>query len=153
MNYYDARQRGEDGPWDFTCRNDDRIWAVGFCARRVPCECGTIETAYRPKEDCENCGGHGWVDNPNYCGSHETVEEARACFRSYLLADISEESYGEWTGCAAYVNGQKCDKPTKQGLETRPPLGESFALCDEHRTFECLRFLAAHDAGQITASY
>ena len=31
MNYYDARQRVEDRRWAFTCRNDDRIWAVGYC--------------------------------------------------------------------------------------------------------------------------
>lgn len=31
MNYYQPRKR-KDGKWDFTCRNDDDVWAVGYCA-------------------------------------------------------------------------------------------------------------------------
>ena len=39
MNYYQPRQiqLGENaGKWHYTCRNDDRIWPVGFC--RDGCE-------------------------------------------------------------------------------------------------------------------
>jgi hypothetical protein len=32
MNYAQARQRESDGRWDWTVRNDDRIWASGPCA-------------------------------------------------------------------------------------------------------------------------
>jgi len=32
MNYYQARKRLSDNRWAFTCRKDERIWAVGYCA-------------------------------------------------------------------------------------------------------------------------
>lgn len=163
MNYYDARRRQDTGKFDYTRMNDGHISPVGYCAEKDGCSCRTIKTGYQINPDCEICGGSGRVPNPDYCGSHDTEEEARECFARYLLDGWREVSFSDWTGCQYRVvvgeddfggtHREQCDKPTKQGLETRPPLGESFALCDEHRTFECLRFLAAHDAGQITASY
>ncbi len=33
MNYYQPRQT-TDGHWHYTCRNDDRIRPVGYCAER-----------------------------------------------------------------------------------------------------------------------
>lgn len=86
-----------------------------------------------------------------YChehGPHETADEARECFRRYLLDGQREEAYGDWTGC----EWEGCDTPTKKGLTTRPPLGHGFALCDEHRTAENLEALTP-DVGQIMASY
>lgn len=35
MNYYEPRQK-TDGKWHYTCRNDDRIWPVGYCADGCP---------------------------------------------------------------------------------------------------------------------
>jgi hypothetical protein len=32
MNYYMPRQRDTDKRWDYTCKNDNRIWPVGYCA-------------------------------------------------------------------------------------------------------------------------
>lgn len=32
MNYYQARQRTNDNRWCYTRKNDDRVWAVGYCA-------------------------------------------------------------------------------------------------------------------------
>lgn len=91
-----------------------------------------------------------------YCrdhGPHETAEEARECFRRYLLDGAREESYADWTGCEAPVGGEeRCDRPTKKGLTTRPPLGTGYALCDEHRTTEQLEKLAGR-VGRIAASY
>lgn len=31
MNYYDARQLETSGRWHYTCKNDGRIWPVGYC--------------------------------------------------------------------------------------------------------------------------
>lgn len=32
MNYYEPREIQRDGTgWHYTCRNDNRIWAVGYC--------------------------------------------------------------------------------------------------------------------------
>ena len=39
MNYYKARQIASDDSterYHFTCRNDDRIWPVGYCAEECP---------------------------------------------------------------------------------------------------------------------
>lgn len=40
MNYYDAREKkGPDGTpvgWHYTCMNDNRIWAVGYCTEHDP---------------------------------------------------------------------------------------------------------------------
>lgn len=86
-----------------------------------------------------------------YCaehGPHATADEARECFRRYLLDGQRETTYADWTGCA----WDGCDTPTKKGLETRPPLGDDFPLCDEHRTPENLETLTVL-VGQIISSY
>lgn len=40
MNYYDAREKkGTDDAvlgWHYTCMNDGRIWAVGYCSEHEP---------------------------------------------------------------------------------------------------------------------
>src|ERR1041384_8439940 len=78
--------------------------------------------------------------------AHETREEAEECFLRWLLDDISEESYSDWTGCEC------CGAPTKQGLASRRPLGGGYPLCDEHRTPEILAGLTPWPK-QIIASY
>lgn len=46
MNYYGARQRKDDGRWNYTCTNDGMTWPVGYCredggheTEREACEC------------------------------------------------------------------------------------------------------------------
>lgn len=151
MNYYDARQREDTKKWDYTRMNDGHIHPIGYCAEKVGCECATVERVYTPDPECEVCGGRGRVPNPEYCGSHDTPEEAYACFRRYLLADVKEENYGSWQDCEAKVNGQTCDKPTRQGLTARRPYSTGHALCDEHRTPEILDGLTS--VGQMISSY
>lgn len=147
MNYYDARQRESDGRWDYTSANRRTgTHPVGYCAERTACECVLRSPAYGADPNCSVCGGDGRVLNPAYCGSHDTPDEARECFTRYLLDGSREEDYGDWTGC------EVCDKPTKKGLTTRPPLGDGHPLCDEHRTIGQLRALTK-PVGQITASY
>lgn len=117
MNYYDARPLADRSGFHFTARNDDRIFPVGYCASQHP------DTG------------------------HATPEEARECFRRYVLDGQREETYGDWTGCEF----EGCDTPTKKGMTTRPPLGNGHALCDEHRTPEILEQLTP-PVGQIIAS-
>lgn len=84
-----------------------------------------------------------------YCAEHEphsTREEAEECFSRYLLDGIQEESYGDWTACKV------CDAPTKKGLTTRPPHGDGFPFCDEHRDRETFKTLVSTPK-QITSSY
>lgn len=160
MNYYDTRQRSDER-WDFTRMNDGHIWPVGYCTPTTPCDCWL--NAYREgrllvpggEPDCKVCGGTRRVGNPDYCGSHDTEQEARECFARYLLDGWREESYANWTGCewVQRLGEPRCDRPTKKGLTTRPPLGTGHALCDAHRTFNHLVDLAPVSAGQIISSY
>jgi hypothetical protein len=55
MNYYDARQRQSDQKWDFTCQNDNRIWAVGKCADK---QCN-----HDTPDEARACYGQWLIDN------------------------------------------------------------------------------------------
>jgi hypothetical protein len=97
------------------------------------------------------CMNDGQIWPVGYCAEHyphTTANEARECFRRYLLDGQREETYSDWTGCEM----EGCDTPTKKGLATRPPLGHGYAFCDEHRTAENLEALTA-PVGQIVSSY
>ena len=86
MKYYQARKRESDGRWDYTCRHDKYIYAVGYCAgwqefkgidgldpevfdhfRR------DYENKYRPLQSKYHEDGHA------------TEAEAVECYRQYLL--------------------------------------------------------------------
>lgn len=47
MNYYGARQREGDKKWDYTCKNDNRVWPVGYCAQSDGGHHDTKEDAYK----------------------------------------------------------------------------------------------------------
>jgi hypothetical protein len=154
MNCYDARRRTGTEIWHYTSANRRTgTHAVGYCAERVGCECGTLANGYSKDPDCKICGGTGWVANPEYCGGHATAEEARYCFARWLFDGTEERSYSTWHGCQHAEDGKHCDAPTKMALETRRPLGQAYFLCDEHRNLGVLKALAPYDAGQIMASW
>lgn len=67
MNYYAARRR-TSGKWDYTCKNNDTIYPIGYCSGRDPDAGCTDEAAQR-----------------YHSGGHETKEEAQACYKRYLL--------------------------------------------------------------------
>jgi len=138
MNYYDALRLEDGSGYHYVSQNRRHgTHPVGYCRQ--------------------------WHEDKSHV--HATAEEARECFRRYLLDGAREETYADWTGCEGLVAddpndlddmgctiNRKCDKPTKTGLTTRPPLGHGHALCDEHRTHEMLERLTG-PVGQITASY
>lgn len=125
MNYYDALALSDGSGYHYVSQNRrSGTHPVGYCAT--------------------------WHDDKTHV--HATPEEARECFRRYLLDGSREESYSDWTGCEAIIDGEKCDTPTKKGLTARPPIGNGYALCDEHRTQEQLEALFG-PIGQIAASY
>lgn len=110
---------------------------------------------YEARQTKDKAGWHftsmndGQIWPVGYCADHEphaTPEEARECFRKYLLDGSRELTYADWTGC------EVCDTPTKKALSTRPPLGNDHALCDEHRTLEQLEALTEAPE-RIMASY
>lgn len=98
MNYEQARQRESDGRWDWTVRNDDRIWATGPCGEHTDGH-ATAEEAERHFYDwevanlkpytiagalhpCEICqawsdGGLGTPDGfggPILCAAHRNAD-------------------------------------------------------------------------------
>lgn len=102
MNYYQARQRESDGRWAFTCRNDDNIWPVGWCAR---------------------------IDG---CGHHDTADEARRCYARWLSEQPDYDSFVRGArgipriACGCDVEG--CEMP---GWHVRSgPTGQH--LCPDH---------------------
>jgi hypothetical protein len=117
VNYYAARQREKTKKWDYTCRNDGRIWPVGYCAGRH------VEVLQVPEDEREPYHDHG----------HETAEEARECYKHYQLdnelhLDIkmaSQQRKCEADGCGAWTQGM-----------ARVGGHVSFVLCDEHRNRE-----------------
>lgn len=119
MNYYDALRLEDGSGYHYVSQNRrGGTHPVGYCAQ--------------------------WHLDTTHV--HATAEEARECFRRYLLDGQCEEEYDDWTGCKI------CDRPTKKGLTTRPPLGSDHPLCDEHRTPEQLEALTP-SVGRIAASY
>jgi hypothetical protein len=142
VNYYRARQR-KDGKWDYTCRNDGRIWPVGYCAEY--------------NEDFSNLGMgevyQDWFaedykrkyaptqDKHHTCG-HDTAEEACECYKQFLLdhnlrlkiqsSDTQRkcEVCGEWTQLYAELDCQMwnlCEvHNTREVVES---LFEVFEIC------------------------
>lgn len=152
MNYYDAKQV-QSGPckgkWHYVSQNRrEGTHPVGYCSRVRPCPDGC---RFEGERSCNACGGKAYIEVSQQdfeAHAHDTADEARGCFRRYLLDGSREESYGDWTGCVY----KDCDVPTKKGMTQRPPLGNGFALCDKHRTQEILEELTG-PIGQIAASY
>jgi hypothetical protein len=126
MNHYAARQRESDKRWDYTCRNNSRFWAVGYCAGwREP------QPDVLPKDQIRQ-----WIDEMTphrgkfHTDGHETPEEACDCYRRYML-DFSMRLDGEWSDaqhkfkvCGAWTNGYA------------QVASSTWTLCDEHRTRE-----------------
>lgn len=116
MNYYKPRQR-ESLKWDYTCMNDGRVWAVGYCA-------GNYD--------------HTPDEAPYHDDGHDTVEEACECYKRYQLdnhLDLDGQMQGQKRKCA--VEG--CEEWT-QGIVTIEGW-QRFVLCDEHRTRETVEKL------------
>lgn len=143
MNYYGPRQRETDKQWDYTCRNDDRIWPVGYCAAfRDPDEPPSLfpwredqKAEYRATKDKHHTTGHA------------TSEEACTCFREYLLdhhLNLAGKYQDAWHKCVV------CGQLTDRFAEIRH--GQSFYLCDAHRTREEVEKLFG-PLGEIISSY
>jgi hypothetical protein len=128
MNYYDARQSKLTGRWDFTCKNNDKIWPTGYCAGPKVAE------------------GHPHVDK-FHDGGHDTEEEARECYRQYLLDNELRFSDGE--GASSQHRCRVCNEFTSGYGELNHAL---FPLCDKHRTREEVEKLIG-PPGLIISSY
>ena len=135
MNYYQARELTDadgkpTGKWHFTVRNDDRIWATGYCAPWETCPAckghAGIFAALRG-EHCATCGDKGIVERSEPCPGHDTPEGAREHYRQYLLDQVRYDGAlmlqqlqcqicGAWTQREAFIPGH----------------GDRWTLCDDH---------------------
>jgi hypothetical protein len=93
MNYYAAREIQDEsgrgtGRWHYTCRNDHRIWPVGYCN--------------------EGCPGH---DTPEEANQHMTayvLDTGIDLSRSLSNEQRKCEVCGAWTQGVAEVRGPWC---------------------------------------------
>lgn len=88
MNYYAARERLSDGRFDFTCRNDDKTWPVGYCHEYRQWSASDFnfmseEAAAREAEKLNQ--KYEPVREAFHSDGHATAEEAQACYRRFLL--------------------------------------------------------------------
>ncbi len=82
MNYYAARQRQNASIWDYTCRNDDNIYPIGYCRPfSDPAEHNPLGIAVNSEDLRElRANAHKHHDH-----GHHTESDAQNCYREYLL--------------------------------------------------------------------
>lgn len=79
MNYYGPRQRQSDQRWDYTCKNDDRVWPVGYCHAYKE-----FDTSLFYVSEAE-IAEHDATKHKHHTEGHATEEEACECYRQYLF--------------------------------------------------------------------
>lgn len=113
MNYYQARQQKDNLRWYFTCKNDGKMWPVGYCAG--PCD-DDPEHASKYHED-----------------GHPSPEAAAECYKLYLLDHDLHFNDGEGSKLMRVCEHPDCDEFTAGTATVRH---HRWFLCDEHRTRE-----------------
>ncbi len=92
MNHYSAKQRESDKRWDYTCGNRRTgTYPVGYCAGwKDPSDFGDLSKdpivlahVVREVEEMK------LLQDSFHKNGHATAEEARSCYRRYLLATQS----------------------------------------------------------------
>ena len=149
VNYYQARQRTPDGRWDWTCQNDERIWADGYCGGYpwTPERLAAFRARFpglplgRELADAEVLRDRYHEDG------HTTREEAERCFHQYQLDHLEARKAADiWKVCAA----DGCEQLTPHVLAFRH--GPEWFLCGVHRTRETVEQLAPFRPGLTVAS-
>jgi hypothetical protein len=146
MNYYQARQRKVDNRWDYSCRNDDRIWPVGYCAKyRDPEEMASdlVPILMWRKDEIERIRA---TKDKYHTDGHATAEEACECYRQYLLDHklrLDGESKDTWHKCLV------CETLTNHFAEIEMQV---YVLCDKYRTREEVEKLFG-PVGESISSY
>lgn len=152
MNYDGPRQKdlgnGTGGRWDYTRRNDHRIWPKGYCAgwRDLSPEVyGLGEDSVAFKRDQERMEK---FRAKYHNDGHATKEEACACYREYLL-DQELRLDKQMSGQKRICQVEGCNEWTQGMAEVGH---EPFILCDQHRTREEVEKLFG-DVGETFSSW
>lgn len=144
MNYDKAREIPDKG-WHWTTMNDRVIRTAWPCVRLKEGVTLSHEFGLPPYDP----------DQWERCEPHATAEEATRHWYAASLAELHEETYGDWMGCQAWLGMRPdgsaivCDLPTKGGLGNRGMAGafSGNALCEQHRTPEVVAALNPFHAG------
>lgn len=127
MNYYQPREIAKDGKgtgrWHYTCRNDNQIWPVGYCA--------------------QGCEGH---PTPDEARAHQT---AYILDHEVRLDETDSDSQRQ---CEAPIDGGCCGAWTQGRARVGKGIGRQFVLCGAHRTKEIVAALYG-SVGDVISSY
>lgn len=131
MNYYRSRQRESDHRWDYTCKQNQKVWPIGYCSGQS-------------------------VEGPNahkyHSDGHATAEEADECYRRYLLDNEIQFSSGEGSRVLHVCQYPGCEEFTAGIAEVGCGPCAIYHLCNEHRTKEVVAELFK-GPGLIIASF
>lgn len=152
MNYYASRQRLSDKRYDFTCKNDNRVWPVGYCAGpRVYTAADfnfmSEEAAAREAEKLN--AKYGPLRERFHTDGHATEAEAQACYRSYLLDTRLEFANPALPEVSTQVGCAHCGAWATGGATLDQ---SSWPLCGEHQTRAIVELLFP-SVGTIVSSY
>lgn len=110
MNYYAARPRADGSGFHYTVRNDDRIWAVGYCAEHSP---------HATVEEAQECFRRYLLDDPR--------EESYADWAGCVVCDAPTKE-GLRTRYPLGYGFAFCDEHrTVEQLEVRVPSVDTVA--------------------------
>ncbi len=159
VNYYEPRQLADKSGWHMTCRNDDRIWGVGYDSNT---------------RTCPDCHGRSWmvVDHdpgePNYCATceskgyvevephppHATKEEAYACATQYVLDTAKFDQRFDTTHSVPRCEYPLCEVLVEDGgMATYGfGIGSTTVLCEAHRNRESLSVVIGPSVGDCISS-
>jgi hypothetical protein len=136
MNYYDAKQRKEDGRWDYTCNDHP----TGYC--RAYKEPNLEKEPYWSEHEIAK-----YKDNKEkyHSNGHATEEEARECYRQWIL----DNELRFWEANDTQRKCKVCGAWTSNVAEVDCKI---FTLCDEHNNRKTVEQLL-ETPGQIWSSW
>lgn len=173
MNYYDARQRGSDKRWDYTCMNDNYIWPIGYCAGLHPFSEKWIRTMWgnlpeeviqqeilkhKQKYD-DDVAKYGHLYHQD---GHASKEEAYECYRNYVLTHnlqihkkpLNDDERHKHRKCGSSHDPDKQLHDCKEWTQNLVEVDHWWLihLCDEHCNLETIRKLYP-SVGSSISSY
>ena len=129
MNYYGPRERMKDGKtsgvWDYTNLNNDVIYPIGYCQGWEETLHPTLIEFFGKEQVAEYDKQRRRFFTKYHKDGHKTAEEARNCYRQWLLDnDITTTKYEPAKPC------HQCEKPTENVVV----IGSwpRYSLCEEH---------------------
>lgn len=137
MNYYDARPLLDGEGWHYTCRNDGRVWPVGYCSPKRTCpDCNG--DSFMLRSNCATCDNKGVV-TVDGCPPHATKEEAYECATRYMI-DHAREVRVSTEHSVPRCEYEGCYRLVEDGFALQYGFGipSLTILCPAHRNKESI---------------